>query len=390
MRGTSYIYPSTPLTDADAAAYTADGFEVGLHINTGCADFTPSTLHGFYNDQVASFRAKYASIPAPNTQRHHCIAWSDWSTGAQVELANGMRLDTSYYYWPPGWVKNVPGILTGSAMPMRFAAAGGALIDVYMAATQMTDESGQAYPFTIDTLLDRAVGPEGYYGVYTVNAHTDVAASTEADAVVASAQARGVPIVSSRQMLVWLDGRNASSFTSMAWSGSALSFGIAPGLGANGLQAMLPTRFGNRVLGSITRAGSPVSFAVAGLKGVEYALFAGDGGSYVATYDLDTVAPSVASTSPANGATGVPVIATVKATFSEAMDAASIGSGTFELRNAAGALVGAGIAYDAGTRVATLSPGRHSPPAPPTRPRSRAAPPVRARRTPPATRSPRT
>ena len=121
---------------------------------------------------------------------------------------------------------------------------------------------------------------------------------------------------------------------------------------------MLPTRFGNRVLGSITRAGSPVSYTVAGIKGVEYASFAGDGGTYVATYGVDSAAPTVAATSQADGATGVPVVATVKATFSEAMDPASIGSATFELRNAAGALVGAAVGYDAGSRVATLSPGQ--------------------------------
>ena len=39
----------------------------------------------------------------------------------------------------------------------------------------MTDESGQTYPFTIDALLSAAVGPQGYYGAYTVNAHTDTA-----------------------------------------------------------------------------------------------------------------------------------------------------------------------------------------------------------------------
>ena len=33
----------------------------------------------------------------------------------------------------------------------------------------MTDEAGQVYPFTVDALLDKAIGPEGYYGVFTVN-----------------------------------------------------------------------------------------------------------------------------------------------------------------------------------------------------------------------------
>ena len=72
-----------------------------------------------------------------------------------------MRLDASYYFWPPGWAQDRPGHFTGSAMPMRFADLDGTLINVYNAPTQMTDESGQSYPFTIDTLLSAAVGPVG-------------------------------------------------------------------------------------------------------------------------------------------------------------------------------------------------------------------------------------
>lgn len=181
VRGTSYIFPNTPLTNSQAASYHAAGFEVGLHINTNCADYTPASLETFYSQQISTWTAKYSSIPPPITQRHHCIAWSDWATGAKVQLNHGIRLDTSYYFWPPSWVANVPGIFTGSAMPMRFADLDGALIDVYHAATQMTDESGQQYPNTVDTLLDRALGAEGYYGVYTVNAHTDIAQIPEAD-----------------------------------------------------------------------------------------------------------------------------------------------------------------------------------------------------------------
>ena len=120
LRGTSYIYTSTPLNDAQAAAYNAAGFEVGIHINTSCGNYTLSSLQANYTTQIAEWQAKYTSLPAPVTQRHHCIAWSDWTTGAEVELANGIRLDTNYYFWPPGWVGNVPGNFTGSAMPMRF------------------------------------------------------------------------------------------------------------------------------------------------------------------------------------------------------------------------------------------------------------------------------
>ena len=36
----------------------------------------------------------------------------------------------------------------------------------------MTDESGQAYPATVNSLFDNAVGTNGYYGFFTANMHT--------------------------------------------------------------------------------------------------------------------------------------------------------------------------------------------------------------------------
>src|SRR5262249_61769465 len=83
-----------------------------------------------------------------------------------------IRFAVNYYYHPPNWVQDRPGLFTGSAMPMRFADVDGTTIDVYQATTQMTDESGQTYPFTSDTLFDRALGSLGYYGVFTANMPT--------------------------------------------------------------------------------------------------------------------------------------------------------------------------------------------------------------------------
>lgn len=356
VRGTSYIYTSTPLSATQAAQYVSEGFEVGLHVNTGCADYTRTSLQANYDQQIPDFLAKYPSAGPLATQRHHCIAWSDWTSGAEVQLSHGMRLDTSYYFWPSGWVGDAPGLFTGSAMPMRFAKLDGSLIDVYMAATQMTDESGQTYPFTVDTLLDRALGAEGYFGAYTVNAHTDQVLSTESDAVVSSAQARGVPIVSAKQMLTWLDGRNASSYGALSFSADSLSFTVSKDPAANGLQGMLPLRSGTRVLSGITRGGSPVSFTGNAIKGIDYAFFAAESGAYVATYVIDSTAPSVALTTPGAGAVGVSTAAAIKATFSEAMNSSSINGSTFELRDASNALVSATVSYDGAAYTATLTP----------------------------------
>ena len=62
----------------------------------------------------------------------------------------------------------------------------------------MTDESGQSYPFTPNTLLDNALGSLGYYGAFTVNLHTDNATTPEDDALLSSATSRGVPMVTVR------------------------------------------------------------------------------------------------------------------------------------------------------------------------------------------------
>ncbi len=70
----------------------------------------------------------------------------------------------------------------------------------------------------------------------------------------------------------------------------------------------------------------------------------------------DTTPPTISARSPASGATGVSQTGNVTVTFNEAMDAATIGSATFELRDAANALVAAVVSYDAATRVATLNP----------------------------------
>ena len=317
MRATSYVYPTVSLSDAQAAAYEAAGFEVALHVNTDCANWTPSSLEGFYSDQLGAFAAKYTSVPAPATNRTHCIAWSDYTTQPQVELAHGIRLDTNYYYWPPGWIQNRPGMFTGSGMPMRFANADGTMIDVYQATTQITDESGQDIPFNINALLNRALGPQGYYGVFTANMHTDSASHAGSDAIVASALANDVPVVSARQMLDWLDGRNSSSFGALAWNAGTLTFTIQVGAGANGLRAMLPTSSATGQLTGIERGGNAVAFTTETIKGVSYAIFEATAGSYAATYGVDQSGPAISDVSAVPDADGT---ATITWTTNEAAD----------------------------------------------------------------------
>ena len=343
VRATAYLFPqalaTNSLTNAQVAAYIAQGFEISVHVDSlpdTCSDWTPSALDSDYTTLMSSFATQFPSAPAPKTHRMHCIGWSDYDSQPQTELNHGIRLDTSYYYWPATWVNNVPGLFTGSGMPMRFTDRDGNIINVYQAATQMTDESGQTYPFNTDTLLDNAVGATGYYGAFVVQSHNDVGSYPGiAPDVVSSAQAHGVPIVSSQQMLTWLDGRNTSSFGSLSWSGNSLSFTIVVGTGARNLQAMVPSNSPAGNLSSITLSGSPVSFTTQTIKGVQYAFFTAAAGPYVARYGAGsfTVSGTISGTG-GNAATvtlasGTTTVATTTASTAGAYSFSSVANGSY-------------------------------------------------------------
>jgi methionine-rich copper-binding protein CopC len=71
----------------------------------------------------------------------------------------------------------------------------------------------------------------------------------------------------------------------------------------------------------------------------------------------DTTPPTVTSVTPVNGATGVSAATAVTATFSEAINAATLTStGNFVLRDPANVVVPGTVSYNASTRVGTLAP----------------------------------
>jgi large repetitive protein len=284
VRATGYEYVGTTFTNSQAQFYNNLGFEVALHVNTNCSDWTPSSLDNFFTTQMDGFVSTFPGIPALTTNRTHCIAWSDWTTQADVQVAHGIRFDTNYYYWPPTWVNDKPGMFTGSGMPMRFARTDGSIIDCYQATTQMTDESGQTYPMTSDSLLARALDVRGYYGAFCANMHFDTKNHSGSNAIVASALARGVPVVSARQMLTWVDGRNGSTFDNLAWGGGTLAFSISVAAGARNMLAMLPILAVSGSLRTLTHDGAPVAFTTERIKGIEYAFFPAAPGAYAAVY----------------------------------------------------------------------------------------------------------
>jgi hypothetical protein len=286
VRSTSYVYQGTLLlSNAQAGAYEGEGFEVALHPSDGgCEDFTMEDYDEVYDEDHAGFAAFYTSVPAPTTSRFHCVSWTDWSSHAKVAVDHGIRLDTNYYHFPGSWA-GFPGYMTGSGEIMRFADLDGSLIDLFQAHTHINDEAMETtaqVSNAIDYLLDAAIGPAGYYGLFTMNMHTDDVESDGSDAIVAAAKARSVPIISARQALQWVQARESSSFGAFAWSGSRLGFSVASP--ADGLMGMVPAQAAAGPLTALTRDGVPVPVTGVPVKGVQYGFFDALAGRYEAQY----------------------------------------------------------------------------------------------------------
>ena len=140
-------------------------------------------------------QAKYTSVPAPVTEPHALRRWSDWATQPKVELARGIRLDTNYYHYPESWIGAKPGFMTGSAAS-RCASPTSTARDRRLSGAHAHDRRGRpglpvhgrraARQGARAGGLLRRLRRQHAYGLSAPHAG--------ADAIVAAAQARGVPI----------------------------------------------------------------------------------------------------------------------------------------------------------------------------------------------------
>ena len=302
IRGSSYIFPNTPISNAQAKAFEEQGFEIALHLNTQCKSYTAVSIENDLTTQLAEMSINFPDLDASTTNRTHCIAFSDWATQPKAELVKGIRLDANYYYWPGAWINDRPGMFTGSGIPMKFADLDGTTIDVYQLNTQMTDESGQSFPYTIDQLLDKALGPEGYYGIFCANMHTDDDYSEGSEQIIASAMSRNIPVITAKQVLTWMDGRNTSSYRVNEWKDQVLDFSLTVAPGAHKLETMLPATFDTLRVVSLTQGETAVNYRTEKIKGVEYILFQAATGNFFATYGTNEI-PVVTIGSPTNPTT---------------------------------------------------------------------------------------
>jgi subtilisin len=115
------------------------------------------------------------------------------------------------------------------------------------------------------------------------------------------------------------------------------------------------------ILNGLRNAGSTPATSCDG-KGHGY--FTGDRDSihepllYVAssTTSSDTTPPTVVSTNPSSGATGVAVTSSIVATFSEAVQSTTVSTSTFTLKNSAGTSISGTVSLGTDAKTATFKP----------------------------------
>lgn len=280
VRASHYTYESASLTNTRALQYHNLDFEIGDHVANGCVNFAShASLTAEYTSNLATWRAKYTSIPNQVSHRFHCYVWSNWDSQPIVEYANNIRYDLNYLAFPGAWIGTRAPIITGSGMNMRLTDADGDMLDVRQGVSNVDDQAANAV--NIDALLDNALGADGYYGVF--GSHYDMSNPFDVT-LYTSASARNVPMISSVQALTWFDGRESSTFTNMTGSNGLFGFTITAAEGAHGLKAMMPIQDAGGTLSTLTLGGSTVSYDTRTVKGVQYAVFSAAPGTYSATY----------------------------------------------------------------------------------------------------------
>ncbi|MBF9232328.1 Ig-like domain-containing protein [Microvirga alba] len=286
-RATSYVDVGTRVTPARVKQFTTAGFEVGIHTETGCKDQDNTWVGLALSQQVNDYGTRRLGIEKQQTHRMHCVIWNGWVDTAKSERAHGIRLSLNYYYWPGSWVLGRPGFMTGSGFPMRFADTDGTALDIYHATTHMVNENGINHASGVRFLIDRALGPEQFFGAF--GTHYDYT-DRFFDTLLSVAKETGVALVSAEQMLRWLEGRDSSRFDQIAWSDHTLTFRVEVAAGAESIVAMLPRSTSGMGMASIECDDKPVSYRLETIKGLEYALFPVRSGNCRAIYQ-DGVPP---------------------------------------------------------------------------------------------------
>lgn len=285
VRASHYVYSSSELSNSRAVQYDSLGFEIGPHPLALCSNITNEVYTTEYANNLVGWRGKYTDLPDPRSSRAHCYSWNGWDVASKFEAANNIQYDLNYVAFPAGWINDRGTLITGSGMNMRFTVDDGVLVDVRQGVTNLDNTSASLT--SVNTTLDNAIGPAGYYGI--IGTHYDMS-DTYHQLLFNATKSRGIPMITARQALDWLNGRENSQFSNLKATKGKVAFDVHPAEYTNGLKAMIPAENKEGTLVSLKLNGAPALYQTEIVKGVSYATFSARPGAYEVTYS-DYAAP---------------------------------------------------------------------------------------------------
>lgn len=285
-RATSYLTASTTLSKNQAERFSLQGFEIAPHVDTGCRDRSTIDLRTEVRRQFSHFRERYPGF-ATLTHRIHCIVWNGWTTVPELERDQGVKFDLNYYYWPSSWIQGRSGYMTGSGLPMRYANLFGRVLDIYQAETHIVSDNDLPKRRNIRELVDAALDERQYFAI--LGTHYDYTDEL-ADLLLETALDRKIALVSSAQVLNWLDARERSSLDRLTWDGKILAF-EANIANRDDIYVDIPAHWHDRRVTEVACEGKTLPHSLEQVKGITYASFAIRSGQCVILYEKPEASP---------------------------------------------------------------------------------------------------
>lgn len=262
-----------------------DGNEISVHYNAVIDDLNPSSevdkptykvMNKVYDTMTADFKEVYGFLP--QTVRNHWVVWCGWSEQAEIEANHGLHFDCNYYHFDygssaEGFLGDV-GFFTGSGLPMKFCDKDGSVLDIYQSATQIADEHWRALiAKKFNTLLHGSLYNEAYTFI-NANFHPErwkhfINYATE---ILQLCSYYNIPVWTAQKTLEFLQMKDTSRFSKISWFNNTLRFQLEAPIAGEGLTFMLPIRFKNLYLSTISMDDTFMEYVAETIKGKDYAL----------------------------------------------------------------------------------------------------------------------
>ncbi|MGA2180667.1 MAG: Ig-like domain-containing protein [Verrucomicrobiota bacterium] len=297
----------------------------------------------------ATAHGKSALIPTPLT----VIATNPTNNAPGVPI-NSQLAVTFSEAMNPATINGTTFILKQGSTPVTGTVSYVNGMAIFTPATALTTNT--PYTATITTgaktteatdLDDNALATDFVWS-FTTSASTDVTRPTVSSTIPAD-NATGVPI-NSQLAATFSKAMNPATITDTTFT---LQQGITPVTGTVNYASSTATFAPATNLTTNTLYTATITTGATDLAG--NALVSDFVWSFTTGASTDTTAPTVSSTIPTNNATGVAINQTVNATFSKAMDPATITTANFTVTGPGGTVTGT-VAYVAASQIATFTP----------------------------------